>query len=334
MIFAAFAVAVLWTSCSNDFEVAAPWQDIPIVYGLVDVNADMHYIRVEKAFLDPDADALELAKIPDSLYYDDLTVTYEVDGTVYNLEKVNGADINVGLPRDVGIFANEPNWLYRINAATINLAQGDTVKLAIDRGNSNLPLVTAKTVVQGPGRLRTPDPTLPTPPRLDFSSRLPEQIKWQSSEDARIFDVTVFLNYAEFPKDNPDSVKNKTIEWVWAKGLRVSRPENVYDAEVETSEFFDVMANNITADPNMFRFFVDCEVRIVSGGEDFDKYVSVAVANSGVTGSQEPPSYTNLSEGLGVFSSINTISQTGVLLSQPTLDSLRENPVTVPLNFQ
>ncbi|MCC7244082.1 MAG: hypothetical protein IT269_00265, partial [Saprospiraceae bacterium] len=45
-------LALLVASCSNDFDVAAPWKEIPVVYGLLSPQDTAHYIRIEKAFLD------------------------------------------------------------------------------------------------------------------------------------------------------------------------------------------------------------------------------------------------------------------------------------------
>lgn len=334
LIFSFLLVVLFGQSCSNDFDVTAPWRDIPVVYGLVDLNEPVHFIRVEKAFLDPDADATDIAQIADSLYYEpSLIVQFEVDGNVFDLERVDGNGIE--FPREEGIFAHEPNWLYKIDQAEIGLEEGDIVSLNIDRGG-NLPAVTASTQVQGPGRLRTPDPTLPSGPRLDFSSNIPEEIKWQSSDDASIFDVSVFFNYVEFPASDPNASVEKSLEWIWAQGVRaaITLDNASHVVSKETQEFYEILANNIEVDSDIVRFFTGCTVRIVSGGEDFEKYVTVVQANTGITGSTEPPTFTNLSEGLGVFSSRNIIEVEGILLSNPTMEEIRTNELTAPLNFQ
>lgn len=95
----------IWSACSNDFEVAAPWKDIPVVYGLLSIDDEFHYIRVEKAFLDPDANALEIARVPDSLYYQNISVQLErvSNGQLFDMQRVNGEDVNI--PREDGIFA-------------------------------------------------------------------------------------------------------------------------------------------------------------------------------------------------------------------------------------
>ncbi|KAA3638695.1 MAG: hypothetical protein DWQ02_04770, partial [Bacteroidetes bacterium] len=62
------------TACTTDFQLEGEWKDIPVVYGFISVADTAHYIRVEKAFLEPGGDANQIAQIADSLYYDNATV--------------------------------------------------------------------------------------------------------------------------------------------------------------------------------------------------------------------------------------------------------------------
>lgn len=324
-----FSTCFLWNSCSNDFDVAAEWEDIPVVYGLINISDNVHYIRVEKAFLDPDADAFDIARIPDSLYYENAVVQLEKlqSGEVFTLEKVNGN--LVGLPREDGIFAEEPNWLYKIDSAQILLEPGDSLRFILDRG-TGAPLVTAEAVVQDKGKLRDPE----SGENMSFIYQLSERIQWSSAEEARIFDVTVNINYAEFPKDNPDALEEKTIEWIWGKGVRFENVANRYEIEKQGVEFYEVLKNNIPVDPNMNRFFTSIDVEVIAGGQALEKFVTVSSANSGITGAQEVPSFSNLSEGLGIFSTINYMKATNIFLSNVTRDSLLDGTITGDLNFQ
>ena len=76
-IFIASMIALGMGSCSEDFDIAAPYKDITVVYGLMNIGEPVQYIRIQKAFLDPNKSALEVAKIPDSNYYRNITVPNE-----------------------------------------------------------------------------------------------------------------------------------------------------------------------------------------------------------------------------------------------------------------
>src|SRR6185436_14280650 len=60
--------------------------------------------------------ALTIAQIPDSLYYNDLSVELQeyANGNLVNTTQLDKVDGNLeGLVKDTGIFANSPNILYK-----------------------------------------------------------------------------------------------------------------------------------------------------------------------------------------------------------------------------
>jgi len=329
ILFAILIAPFFFQACSNDFDVAAPWQDIPIVYGLLNVSDTAHYIRVEKAFLDPNADAFDIAQIPDSLYYENALVQLAKlnTGEVFTLQKVDGT--LEGYPRKAGTFANVPNWLYKIDSLTLDLKEGDEIQIQVDRGNG-LPLVTANALILGKGIQRVPIASNPT---FAFDYNLPTKLSWSSSDQARIFDVTLFIKYTEYPIGQPDLFEHKVIEWKWGQGIRFPTVATQYTIEKQGVEFYQVLANNIPVNPDMKRIFEGIDIQIIQGGEALEKFINVALANTGITGSQELPTYTNLSEGLGVFSSINYLVTENALLTAVSRDSLRNGIYTKDLNF-
>ena len=55
-------------SCEEDFDITAPYKDITIAYGLLDLNEDTVYVRINKAFLG-DGNVLEMVEVEDSSVY-------------------------------------------------------------------------------------------------------------------------------------------------------------------------------------------------------------------------------------------------------------------------
>ena len=85
-------LGIFFSACSNDLDLFEEKKDIPIVYGLLSSTDTAHYIRVEKAFADPNGSALDVAQIPDSLYYMDAVVSLRnvQAGEEYILTMVDG----------------------------------------------------------------------------------------------------------------------------------------------------------------------------------------------------------------------------------------------------
>jgi len=62
-------------SCETDLDINADWEEITIVYGILNPNDSIQYIKINKAFLGQ-GDPYEFAKVSDSLYHkDSLDVT-------------------------------------------------------------------------------------------------------------------------------------------------------------------------------------------------------------------------------------------------------------------
>lgn len=331
LFFAFLCSAFFIFSCSNDFDVNAKWKDIPVVYGLLDISDTAHYIRVEKAYLDPDKSALDLAKIPDSIYYDDVLVQLEREsnGQVFTLQKVDGN--KWGFPREDGIFATEPNWLYRIDSSELLLKPGERMLLKIDRGGG-LPEVTSNCIILSPIKLNNPPPNTSGFSFLS-NSNLTTNIAWSASDSAFIFDATLYVRYAEYPKIDPSKLVQKTIVWPWVRGLRRESNSNAFEVEKVGKEFYELLKNNIPVDDNMKRIFQGIDVEIIAGGGYLEKYVNVSLANTGITSSGEIPTYTNISDGLGIFDSVNKFRRNGIGINDKTRDSLKMGYLTKNLNF-
>ena len=63
--------AVVFTSCDTDFDVNADWEEVTVVYGLLDagIGEETQQIKISKAFLGK-MDALQMAQYADSINFD------------------------------------------------------------------------------------------------------------------------------------------------------------------------------------------------------------------------------------------------------------------------
>lgn len=331
-LFVASVVVLTFGTCTTDFELEAPWADIPVVYGFLNLQDTAHYIRVEKAFLQPGGNANAIAQIPDSLYYD-ASVAVQLEkkntGQRFNLQRVDGNA--EGYPRTDGPFAQAPNILYKIRASDINLAPEQEMRLIINRGEG-LPAVTAETVVLGP---MSPRPTAPgSPLNLDYTR--PLVFLWDVPPSGALFDLRLRLYYREIDPSAPGGFVAKTLDWVLRRDLgkpTLSAETLRYD-ELRGEDFFRFVGGNIDASVNRQRIFDGVDIFFTAGGAELRDLIRVERANTGITSSQAIPFYTNLSEGRGVFSSRTTAERRGLTLNGPAMDSLRNGIHTRLLNFQ
>ncbi len=326
-----FLCLLSFFSCSNEFELTAPTKEIPIVYGVLSRADEVHYIRVEKAFIDEQTSALELAQDPSQLYFEDIIVELvrENSGQAFLLERVDASQL--GLEREPGIFATDPNILYGITAANINLRAEETYRLNIRQSNGDELLTTATTPIVGDLRLNRPIPGNQKPPiRILTDDEI--TIVWGADETAKLFDVAMVIHYEEFNPNDPNSVVEKSIEWSLGESITaVDGPNRV---EPEGIAFYQFLNNNISVDPTLQRVLKTIDLRIDAGGEELFNYINVGQANTGITSAQVIPNYTNLTNGLGIFAARNTFLETGFILDAQTKTTLQENELTRDLNFR
>lgn len=321
-------VLLIFSACTTDFQLEGEWKDIPVVYGFISVADTAHYVRVEKAFLEPGGDAGQIAQIPDSLYYQNATVQLKNlnTGSVYDLEKVDGSQ--EGYPRDEGVFATTPNYLYKIKAEDINLAGGEDFQILINTG-SDEELVTANTKIIE---------------EIELSENLPNQelamgdydriitTRWDHGEETKIFDLRWIIHYKESIPGTQDFV-DKRIEWILDRRLINDEDRTKSSHRLTAGEFYQFLGAAIEENPDVVRKNLRIDISIVGGGEEFLEYLTISDANLGITSSNQIPVYTNLSRGYGIFTSRGSALREGLFLNTIALDSLETGIYTKLLNF-
>jgi len=317
------------SSCSNDFDLIDTWKDIPVVYALLSPQDTAHYIRLEKAFLDENTSAFETAQIADSIYYPDAVVSLvrKSNDQEYFLTRVDG---NLeGYQRDEGIFADDPNYLYKLklNGITDSLRLGENYELRINRGD-DLPLVTGESRIVG--ALDIKEPGLGQVLSWKYDQDVDFRFRIDDRETAIFFNMGIDIHYTEgFPGDEVD----KVIEWNF--GGNITNEDDLINIEykIPGESFYTTIAANVDASINTIRKIKFLDFKVTAGGQEIYDYIQVAQVNTGITGSQLIPNFTNMSEGYGIFSSTNSTNRIH-LIDGITRDSLENGIYTRNLGFE
>jgi hypothetical protein len=312
------------TNCSNDFEVIEEQKEIPVVYCLLDPDQPVQILRLEKAFASQTVSANELAKNSESFYYKNAVVkmirTSKSGTKTFTLKEVNGATIN--LPRvEGGFFATNPNKVYTINTSEMALEPGDVVKLEISTGEGST--ITSQTTIIAKVNSSFPRVNLP----ISFSDMQNDIFRWNNLSAFAGVSHTVALDFNYTETEGGNAAK-KTIRWNIASNVD---QESVI---IGKGSFYSILAGNMQKSNNIKRFYSSIDYYIYSADKNLNDFLKVATANTGITGSGEVPTYSNLSKGLGVFASRAVLALKGLDLSVSSKNILKENVLTKDLNFQ
>ncbi len=323
-VVALFAMVLMLTACDNDFDLVTDKVEIPVVYAILNAADTAQYFRIERAFIDENISATDIAQLPDSLYYEDAVVTLSrtSTGEAWIMDEVDG---NLeGYPRQSGAFATAPNTLYKLRTEDISLEPEEEYKLTINIGDE-FPLIEATTTLIKPPFLSTPqDGSAGGGLNIDPARRF--RINWNDNATNAIYDAFVTFYYNE--TIGGETTQN-SIVW------QLLRNDEKNEIDTRADGFYSLLANSLVADNNISRREQGASFTLVSGSIEISDYIRIGQANLGITSSGEIPVYEgSLSYGLGIFASRYTELRDELILSQVTRDTLAFGSLTGNLGFQ
>jgi hypothetical protein len=289
-------------SCSNKLDVNAEWKDITVVYGLINQNDSIHYVKITKAFLG-EGDALSFAQIADSSNYPDkLDVKIEewrfTSSTDSSLHHTYQLDTTYITNKDSGVFYYPTQLVYYFKA------QLDTVytyKLIITNKNSGK-LVTAQTkLIQ--------EFLITNPREIGLANILPAKkvlLDFNSAVNGRRYQLNIRLTYDEYRKHGTiDTIRNNSVTWVaFDNWISASLTGNTPMSPLVYGDgLYSTMSKNLTkvytTDTTRHATSVDFIFTVAT--DDLNTYMNVTAPSNSIV--QERPAFTNIINGIGLFTS-------------------------------
>lgn len=313
-----FSTLTLLYRCNNDLDIFDDWKDHTIVYGLLNPTDSLQIIRISKSFLG-DGDAYQMAQINDSIYYNkpmNVELLQLLNGNVVRTITLHK---DSSIARDSGVFAYQKNY-YFVTSETIN--EETDYKLHVSINGKE---VSSKTKTIGYFSLQdVPSQVSFTPSNFKFKIKTPA--------NARIFQpVFRFFYY--------DVTATDTIKNYLDINLSVYTSTSIDGGELISIEypgnsFFESIGNKIKTDDNIIKRIVaknSFQIIVYAGSNELYAYIQVSGPSTGLT--MDKPSYTNIDNGLGLFTSRYTKYDLFRQLAQRTIDTLSQGQKTKQLKF-
>ncbi len=337
-------------SCSEDFEVVAPYKPVTVVYGVLDAGDTTHYVRIQKAFADPNISALDLSKVPDSSYFANLEVTLQElttagnpTGAVTVLNRVMLA--GEGLTKEPGPFFTAPSYAYKFQRA---LTRGATYRMLIknlDDGHTD----TAQTAIADLTNLSLPD-LMPsagiesqlqlTPTNIDptqdpiYRWRV---VQYPPSLTVKFMDATLRFRYKERNAQGVES-EVKTFEYRFSQPVRTTG--NTWQPNTPTVRYNDIytaIGSAMGTAPAGTTRLIDSTVDFVAtfGSPDLYTFQQNQATLGGLAGDQIQYRYTNIrgANVLGIFASKASFIRRNVPFTPATIQELKTNAQTKNANI-
>lgn len=306
-IFVGFFAGLLFlaalSSCSTDVDLYADYEEMMVVYGLLDSDQDTTFIKISKAFTGP-GNALVMAKEPDSSNFAG-KLDVQLKGRKNNNELpaivLDTVTIHNKLAGDSVFYF--PNQLLYYTTATLDAAA--SYELVINRNDKQ---ITSKTDIVKSFGITKPGGFV-----FNFTATAVSQVEWRSAVDGKRYEVVLTFYYKELRPDNPDTLY-KSMDW--NLGTRTSGSLDggeTMSVNYLGENFYSRLGQQIDDALNVKRWAGDVVVSISAGGDELSTFIDVNAPSSSII--QEVPQYTNIDGGTGIFSSRRTISRSYKLLS-------------------
>lgn len=308
------SVLMLMASCDNDFNVNDDWEDVTVVYALLDPAANVNWVRVERGYLGT-APASASFGNPDSLYYDSLEVILE--------EVRNGSVVRtLNLEKDTETKSLEPGLFttdgYRLYKTTAKLDDQAVYNLIVKKPGTTFPDAKASTeLVEATEnsfsgfRFKSPRP-VGNPPRFTGT------VEWFESENAAIYEVDIYFTYKEMEIATREVEKHTVkIDYDLLEGASIQGSE--IRSRRTLNDFYSEVAKAVPEKEGVMRFYDRMRIDVWAGGEDLAKYIQLNKPLSGINESK--PEFPGIEQGIGLFSSRTRIVLEDIFLGDRVEES-------------
>tara|TARA_B100000674_G_scaffold209195_1_gene171208 strand:- start:520 stop:1563 length:1044 start_codon:yes stop_codon:yes gene_type:complete len=310
-------IIVSFSSCESDLDINSEWEQVTVVFGLLDQSQEKQYIRINKAFLGTES-AYVMAQIADSLNFSPQNLEVKIE-RVSTLGDVKDTRILVDtvMLKESGTFASDNNIIYTFDTDDfLKTDNNQSYHLTITHKNTGK-VITAKTELIHELKLM---PYFDNPAfQMGFYSITGDfagsTVEWDHSKNAEIYQLTMMVNYTEYG----------TIDTV-VKTIQKDFPLIEHDGSVEylqqiTGEgFFNFLANNIKKSSTVNRRINDIDFSLSAGGGGLQTYMNLNIPPTGVV--QERPIYSEITNGYGLFSCRTYKLQENVSITSTTKEAL------------
>ncbi len=285
------SLIMVFPSCETDFDINADWEEITIIYGLLNQEDTAHYFRINKAFLG--GNALEIAKIEDSSSYkNDLEVILEGwEGSTKKQTIV--FDTTTISNKDTGTWYNPYMVVYK---GVGELNENYDYRLYVKNTKSGKEM-TSETKLINDFSFTKPN----AGSKAHFNPGYFSKFSWNNAVNAIRYEPMIRFNYFEVPYGTQDTIP-KFVEWYQSTQYAIDA-SGYGETEISISgdAFYTVVASKIEANYTGVRLAGLVDYVVSAAGVEYNTYLNVNEPSTSLV--QDRPEYTNIENGFGLLSS-------------------------------
>ena len=309
------SISLIFSSCSTDFELNAPYETIPVVYGLLDQSKDTQFVKINRSFLGY-GNNVDYAAINDCTHFENVVAVLEEYNEFGNLiDHDTLKEFMVGNLQP-GIFYEDSQKVYYLETDNDSLKEENTYHLKVSVPDKGLDFDAVTDLIKGSwlnfkfqtilylagSGFKVADVDLAT----TEDGYLEQTLRWTTAERGKRYELMLRLHYTEVYNDL--SEQEKYLEWNLGRQISVSSSggEEMFK-DVSGSSFFNFVETQLQNYENEDQVIkrvlgMDAiEIILTAGNEDLNTYMQVNEPVTGIV--TERPIFTNVNNGIGIFAS-------------------------------
>jgi hypothetical protein len=279
---------------------------------------------------------LEYAQIKDSVQF--------VNSLSVTLKRIkNGNEIasytltpDNSIPKDPGVFysASQQNAIYSFTSTGANALNEDSQYKIIIRNSETGTEATSQTSLVSDFANLTNPPSGASVASIVVSGAstdtYPYTVRFSSAPNARIYQVLVRLMYTD---STTTGLRNDSIDWTFSsKETSSLNGGEVMDFSFKGQDYMKYLGSTLNDYPGLvWRNPGNFKIIVIGAADELNTFINVNKPSTGII--QEKPEYTNITNGLGIFSARIMKTKFSNPLSATTRDSLSGGRYTHCLKF-
>lgn len=303
-------LSVLVSSCKTDLDLNAPYDQIPIVYGILDPTVDTQYVKINRTYLAPDNNQL-YASVNDSNLYTAVSAKVEeyLNGeliTTFALEEEWAQNIEDGL-----FYSDSQKVFYFVTPGGLN--EDATYKINIDITEESDPVIAETEMVYTSGLsfednysqvVTWNNMSFARKSTLSDGTYIDETPKWITTKNGKRYELLMRFHYLEYTSTGVYT--SKFIDWSLGSHVSTSTSGNQeLFKKISGEAFYDMIKGKLSnyeyeADVTK-RVVRNIELFVYAGNENLSTYIELSTPSDGLV--KQKPIFTNIEGGYGLFAS-------------------------------
>ncbi len=314
-------ISVFFTSCTEEVNVNTIGPPVNVVYCLLNPGENVQYLRIGRSY-NGASESLLTSPHSDSIsWMEKFTVYIEEWDDNQELGNIFYFSPDTETVKDSGFFPIEGLSVFKSSFIPKPL---HTYSIYVHFENDDK-ISSARTTI--PGDIIVHDPK-PIPGRkINLQSGSSFTIRWEPAEKAGVYQTFFKIIYEE--KTSTD-IRFNNISFNSQIFTEFAHSQLI-EKTISGNRFFDECTIQIDSTVEATREIINVSFEMYIGGEEFGLYLFSQLNGNYLSSAFSE--YSNIKNGIGIFSSINKYELTNLQLSNTTLDELAYGDKTRHLGF-